>query len=431
MSQTSPHLWHPFTQHKTEAEPPVVTAAKGCTLYGADGKEYLDLIASWWTCIHGHGHPHINAALQAQMERMAHVMFAGFMHPPATNLADKLAALLPGDLNKVFFSDDGSTAVEVGLKMALHTHKNNGEQERTRFLAFDGGYHGDTFGAMSVSQGSGFFGPYKDVMCPVDLLPWPTAWEGDTDVETKEAKALQALDTLLEKEGKNIAALIVEPLLQGASGMRMCRPAFLKTVVQKAKKAGLLVIFDEVAVGFGRLGSMFACEQVGETPDIICLSKGLTAGYLPMSVTVATDDIFNAFLSDSFSTALAHGHTFTANPLACSVALAGLDVFEMENSLEKVAKMETAHHRAAAELSTLPMVKNARVKGSVLAFEIARDDGYKSSASEKLRHWWLENGLNIRPLGNTVYLMPPYCITEDELSTAYTGLTEGLKTCLG
>jgi adenosylmethionine-8-amino-7-oxononanoate aminotransferase len=419
------HVWHPFTQHATERAPTVITRAKGASLFDAEGREILDLISSWWTCTHGHSHPKINAALARQANDFEHVLFAGFTHEPAVNVAEKLAGLLPGDLNRVFFSDNGSTAVEVAIKIAYQSWVNRGEP-RPILLAFDGGYHGDTLGAMSVGRGSQMFGAFRDLMCQVYVLPYPATFEGDDLVNEREAGALSALEAILTDRGQSIAALIIEPLMQGAGGMRFCRPRFLKRLVEMAQRAGVLVIFDEVATGFGRTGTLFAHEQAGIVPDLICLSKGLTAGYMPLSVTVARDGLFDMFLGDNFDRALPHGHSFTANPLACAVALAALDLYEEEQTMARITQINERHRTMMDVLAARPDVVKSRVLGSVFAFEIKEGGAYQSEQSKALRAWYLAHGLNIRPLGSTIYLMPPYCITDDELTRAYEGMVEGL-----
>jgi len=420
------HVWHPFTQHGTESEPIVIARAKGASLFDADGNESLDLVSSWWTCTHGHSHPKLNAALAEQASRFEHVMFAGFTHQPAADLAALLAKVLPGDLNRVFFSDDGSTSVEVALKIAYQYWINCGEPRRRTLIAFDGGYHGDTLGAMSLGRGSQFFKPFRDLMCEVMVLPYPATFEGDDAVDEREAGALSAFEALLADHKHGVAALILEPLLQGASGMRICRPIFLKRLVEVARQAGVLVIFDEVATGFGRTGTMFAMEQAEIVPDLVCLSKGLTAGYMPMAVTVARDAVFEAFLGETFDRALPHGHSFTANPLACAVALASLALFEEERTLERIAQINRSHQAMMTALAGRPDVTRPRLIGSMLAFDVKEAGGYQSDASRRLRDWYLAHGLNIRPLGATVYLMPPYCITDAELTRAYDGVAEGL-----
>jgi adenosylmethionine-8-amino-7-oxononanoate aminotransferase len=420
------HIWHPYTQHGTEAEPTVITRAKGASLFDAQGHEILDLISSWWTCTHGHAHPKINAALARQADEMEHVMFAGFTHAPAVNLAEKLANLLPGDLNRVFYSDDGSTSVEAAIKIAYQSWVNRSETRRRVLVAFDGGYHGDTLGAMSVGRGSQMFGAFRELMCKVCVLPYPATFEGDDAADEREAGALSALDALLADRGQCIAALIIEPLMQGAAGMRFCRPSFLKRLVEAAHRAGVLVIFDEVATGFGRTGTLFALEQAGVVPDLVCLSKGLTAGYMPLAATVVRDRLFDIFLGHDFDRALPHGHTFTANPLACAVALASLGLYEEEHTVARIAHINARHREMMRALMARPDVAKPRVLGSVLAFEVKEGGQYQSEESRKLRAWYLSQGLNIRPMGSTVYLMPPYCITDDELTRAYSGMVEGL-----
>jgi len=278
LSRDQRHVWHPFTQHGTEGDPIVVTGARGASLFDANGNEILDLVSSWWTCTHGHSHSKLNAALAEQAARFEHVMFAGFTHQPAVDLATALAELLPGDLNRVFFSDDGSTSVEVALKIAYQYWINVGEPRRQILVGFDGGYHGDTLGAMSLGRGSQMFSPFRDLMCKVVVLPCPATFEGDDAADEREAGAISAFEALLADRGQSVAGLIIEPLLQGAGGMRLYRPSFLKRLLETARAMGVLVIFDEVATGFGRTGTMFAMERASVVPDLVCLSKGLTSG---------------------------------------------------------------------------------------------------------------------------------------------------------
>ena len=420
------HVWHPFTQHGTEAEPLLIAGASGASLYDADGREILDLISSWWTCTHGHCHPKLNEALAAQAARFEHVMFAGFTHQPAVDLATALAQLLPGDLSRVFYSDDGSTSVEVALKIAYQYWINRGEGRRRVFLSFDGGYHGDTVGAMSLGRGSGFFNLFRNIMCQVAVLPFPYTFEGDEAAEGREVGALTAIEDRLWNGSHDVAALIIEPLLQGAGGMRMCRRKFLRRLVEMAQSAGILVILDEVATGFGRMGTLFAMQQARVVPDLVCLSKGLTSGYMPMAATVVRDKVFDGFLGETFDRALPHGHSFTANPLACAVALRSLMLFAEEDTLERIAQIGARHRDMLGVLASREEVARPRALGSVLAFDLKGEAGYQSAQSQALKAWFLSHGLNIRPLGPTVYLMPPYCITDVELSRAYAGLIEGL-----
>ena len=286
------HVWHPFTQAATS--PPAILAlgARDAVIYGADGREYLDLVSSWWVNLHGHANPAIARAIADQAARLEQVIFAEFTHEPAARLAARVCALLPGDLDRVFYSDDGSTAVEVAMKMARQYWTNMGD-DRTVFVAFDGGYHGDTVGAMSAGHSSGFFGAWENMLFPVEVAPFPATWDGDEDVEAREQRALLALDEIIGRHPRRIAGIIIEPLIQGASGMRMCRPDFLRALESRAREAGTLLILDEVMTGFGRTGATFACLKANITPDLICLSKGLTGGFLPLSMTVAREFILH------------------------------------------------------------------------------------------------------------------------------------------
>lgn len=431
LAQDRRHVWHPFTQHLGAPDPLVIASARGAELFTADGRRLLDLISSWWVNLHGHCHPMIASAIARQAETLEQVIFAGCTHAPAVELATQLAALLPGDLNRVFFSDDGSTAVEAALKMALHAHANRGEPQRQRLIAFDGGYHGDTVGAMAAGQASGFFTPYQAMLFPVHTLPYPATWSGDPDVEQKEAQALAALEQLIASEGPTLAALIIEPLVQGAGGMRMCRPAFVREVVTRAQAAGILVIFDEIMTGFGRTGTLFACEQTGVVPDMICLSKGLTGGFLPMSVTVCRDSIYAAFLGPAFAQALAHGHSYTANPLGCAAALASLQVFEAEETLARIAGIAAAHTAALPLLQAIPGTRRHRQCGTILAFDlIGGEEGYGAAIGQRLQAAFRVRGLLIRPLGTVVYLLPPYCISAVQLEEAYQGMVAVLQSVL-
>ena len=421
------HVWHPFTQAQTAPDPIPITSAKGIRLYAEDGREFLDLISSWWVNLHGHAHPTIAAAIAKQAHTLEQVIFAGFTHQPAAQLAAELVQRLPAGLTRVFFSDDGSTAVEVALKMALQYWRNQGEAQRTRFLAFEGGYHGDTVGAMSVGRGSDFFSTYGSLLFEVGLLPYPQTWDGDADVVSKEQAALAALDAYLAQHGETLAGVIIEPLVQGAAGMRMCRPEFLQQLAAKLRAAGILLIFDEVMTGFGRTGAMFAAIKAQVMPDLICLSKGLTAGFLPMSVTVASEAIYAAFLGENFDRALIHGHSFTANPLGCAAALASLQVFEDEQTLAKLPQIEAWHRQGLAQLAGHPAVQHVRVTGTIAAFDVVTADaGYTSAVGAKLKAFFHERGLLLRPLGNVVYLLPPYCVTQDELVLAYQTIGEAL-----
>ncbi len=423
------HVWHPFTQAQGAPVPVEIVSGKGAMLKAADGSEYLDLISSWWVNLHGHAHPAIAAAIAEQAARLEQVIFADFTHAPAARLAARLSDLLPASLERVFFSDNGSTAVEVALKLAIQYWRNRGEPERRRFAAFSGGYHGDTVGAMSVGAGCGFFGPFEALLFDAEILPFPETWDGDADVEHKEAAAIGAVRRYLEAHGPEVAAVIIEPLVQGAGGMRMCRPGFLRALERAVREAGALLIFDEVMTGFGRTGAMFACEKAGVTPDLVCLAKGLTGGFLPLAATVCREAIFEAFLGEGFERAFAHGHSFTANPLGCAAGLASLDLIERDNSLARVAEMAELHRARLAELAAgSNRVGRPRVEGCIAAFDVAAPDGgYTSQVGQSLKRYFMERGLLIRPLGNVVYLMPPYCIEDQEPHRAYDVIAEALR----
>jgi adenosylmethionine-8-amino-7-oxononanoate aminotransferase len=420
------HVWHPFTQARTARPPIAIREGRGNRLIAEDGREIVDLISSWWVTLHGHGEPAIAQAIAAQAARLEQVIFAGFTHEPAVRLAARLARLLPASLTRVFFSDDGSTSVEVALKLALQYWRNLG-QSRHRVLAFEGGYHGDTFGAMAAGRSSGFYAPFEDKLFAVDFLPFPATWLDDGDVAAKEARSLAWLDQWLETHGRATAVLLAEPLVQGAAGMRMCRPVFLQEVVRRARAAGMLIAFDEVMTGFGRTGHNFACDTAGVVPDLICLSKGLTGGFLPMAATVCTDAIYDAFLDANFAKAFAHGHSYTANPLGCAAALASLDLLEAPATRERIDGIAAAHARGLAELSNCRGATQRRQTGTIAAVTLpAEDAGYSAAVGPRTAAFFLERGLLLRPIGNELYFLPPYCTTADDLAIAYWTLAEFL-----
>ena len=426
------HVWHPFTQARIAPDPIPIRSARGAVLYAEDGKEYLDLVSSWWVTLHGHAHPKITAAIAEQAARLEQVMFAEFTHEPAVELVRRLAGLLPGDLDRGFFSDDGSTAVEVALKLAHQYWQNKGEPGRKRYLALEGGYHGDTFGAMSAASNSGFFAPWRDLLFDVTALPFPETWDADNSAGEREQAALAALDEELSAHGTETAALIIEPLVQGAAGMRMCRPEFLKALGMRLGRSGVLLIFDEVMTGFGRTGELFACLKAGVTPDIICLSKGLTGGFLPLSLTVCRNPIFDAFLGPSFDEAFTHGHSFTGNPLGCAAALASLDLLLEDETRERMAGIEALHRERMAAIPDHARIEKRRVSGTIAALDIRCDDpGYKAAVGPKLKAYFMERGLLIRPLGNVIYLIPPLCITDDELHRAYDAIEAAVEEVIG
>jgi len=414
-------IWHPFSQEKTADLPVCITRGEGAYLLDENNQRYLDLMSSWWVNLHGHAHPKIADAIYRQACELEHVMFAGFTHKPAIELCEGLRHILPDELTRFFFSDNGSTAVEIALKMAYQFWLNQGETKRTIFLSFDGAYHGDTFGAMSVGKSSGFHDAFQKLFFQVHTIPYPATWQHDANVVAKEQHALLMLDKFLAQHADSTAAFIAEPLMQGASGMRFCRPEFLQAVVDRIQSHNILIIFDEVMTGFGRTGTLFATEQVARSPDIICLSKGWTAGFLPLALTVANNKIYDAFLSNSYSTAFSHGHSYTANPLGCAAAVASLNLLTQKETIEKIGLISAIHSQRIAQLvEKFAHVVAPRTLGTIGAFNI--DDTtthYSHPLTPSLKKEFLAQGLLIRPLGNTVYLLPPYCVIGEELHDAY------------
>ncbi len=418
------HVWHPFTQAKTAPTPIELVRAEGLSLYDKDGKAYWDLNSSWWAITHGHSHPRIAKALTAQAQTMQHVMFAGFTHRPGAELAKTLAASLPEALEKVFYSDNGSTAVEVGLKMAYQYWQNIGKP-RGKFLALEGAYHGDTFGAMSVGATSGFVETFSDLMFDASFMPTPHTWIGDMQVEEKEQASLQWLDRYLDQHGQNTAVFIIEPLILGAGGMKMYRKSFLEEIIRRVRAFDIVVVFDEVFTGFGRTGNMFVCSDLVQQPDIICLSKGLTAGTLPLGATVANHKIWDAFYSDQTGKTLLHGHTFAGNPLACAVALENFKIFEAEQTMQRIASIAAVHEERLEKLMQHPAIVRPRQCGTVIAFDVDVGEAqYGGMTSKAIAQKFLERGLHIRPLGHTLYMVLPYCITPEQLNTVYDVIPE-------
>ena len=407
------YVWHPFTQAKHADVPHIFVRGEGARLYDDGGHSVLDLISSWWVNLHGHAHPVIADAVAEQARKLEHVLFAGASHPPAIHYARALVERLAPPLQRVFYSDNGSTAVEIALKMTLQYWQNVGKPRR-RLLAFDGGYHGDTFGAMSAGRSSPFFAPFTAWMFPVDMLRYATVSD-DIDPEPNERRALAFLDRYLEHYGFDVAACILEPLVQGAGGMRMARPSFVRSVVERLQSHDILVIFDEVFTGFGRTGTMWAYEQIGVVPDIICLAKGMTGGFMPMAATVTSEAIYEAFLADRSERALLHGHSYTANPLACAAALASLSLFEQEGTMKKIASLEATNSRELKLLRDIKEVTHTRHCGTIAAFDI----NVKPQEMAALCRHLYETDLLVRPLGKTIYFVPPYCLPPEDLKRAY------------
>jgi adenosylmethionine---8-amino-7-oxononanoate aminotransferase len=395
-------IWLPYAQMKTAAPPLPVVATEGCRIRLADGRELIDGIASWWTACHGYNHPHIRAAVERQLASMPHVMFGGLVHEQALTLARRLVGLFaPSGLDRVFFSDSGSVAVEVALKMAVQFWLNQGVRGRTRFLAFTGAYHGDTTGAMAVSD------PH-DSMHAVFRGVLPEQITVDLPVDEASTASFEAT---LERHAETLAAIIVEPLVQGAGGMHFHDAAVLRRLRAAADRYRLLLIFDEIFTGFGRTGALFACQDAGVTPDIITLSKALTGGTLPLAATIATRTVFEAFWSDDPAHALMHGPTFMANALACAAANASLDLFESEPRLDQVAQISRALAAGLEPCRYLPGVKDVRVKGAIGVVEMDHIENLNA-----LRQRFVVEGVFIRPFGKIVYLTPAFTVAEDELA---------------
>ena len=411
------NIWHPYTQMLTANVPLEIVRAEGAYLYTAENRKILDAVSSWWVTVHGHADPYVAEAIAEQARVMEQVIFAGFTHPQAERLAERLTAKLPEKIRKVFFSDDGSTAVEVAIKMVWQ-YWHNQETEKTVLLALDKAYHGDTFGAMAVSGRSVFTKAFDPLLFDVVSLPNPG--ENPQEVVLRELRK--------HLSGNKLAGIILEPLVMGAGGMLMYSPETLDEIIRVCREHDVPVIFDEVMTGFGRTGTLFACDQTTLKPDIICLSKGLTGGFLPMSVTCCTDDIYNAFLSQDRSKALFHGHSYTANPIACAAANASLDLFESRETIDRIEMIADLQQAAKPQFEALPQVTNVRQTGTILAMDIiSQEGGYLDKAGPALARWFLEKDVLLRPLGNALYLMPPYITTKETLAELHELVERGIR----
>ncbi|MET0271227.1 MAG: adenosylmethionine--8-amino-7-oxononanoate transaminase [Sphingomonas sp.] len=410
-------VWHPFTQHGLNEPIPLVTHGEGAALHTADGRRIVDAISSWWVTTHGHRHPRITAAIAEQAGRLDQVIFAGWTHEPAERLADALVRLTGGALPRVFYSDSGSTAVEVALKMALGYWLNRGEP-RHRILTLEHGYHGDTIGTMSVGARGVFNRAYAPLLFDVGALPFPRG-DGQATLDALEAAC---------REGP--AALVVEPLVLGAGGMLFYPPAMLAAMRAICTRHGVPFIADEVMSGWGRTGTLLACEQAGVVPDILCLSKGLTGGVIPLAVTLASEAIYQAHLSEDRGRMLFHSSSYTANPIACAAAVANIAVWDEEPVRDRIATLAA---RQEARLAALPATaRNRRRLGTIAACELGpADGGYLSALAPALLAFFRERDLLLRPLGDTVYVMPPYCIDEDDLDRVYAAIAEAAERFAG
>ncbi len=406
-------VWHPFTPFKSADEIIPLTHAKGAYLYTEDGRKILDAISSWWVNIHGHSHPYIAEAIAKQAHTLEHVIFAGFTHEPAVRLAERLLQILPSNQAKIFYSDNGSTATEVAIKMALQYFWNLG-QPRKRLIAIEGAYHGDTFGAMSVGDRGPFTEPFFQQLFEVDFLPFPE--------KGKEAELKNQLAIYLATG--EVAAFIFEPLVQGAAGMRLYEPAILDELISMVQASGALCIADEVMTGFGRTGKLFASDYLTTQPDFLCLSKGLTGGVMALGVTSCAEKVVSAFQTTSFLKTFFHGHSFTANPMACEAANASLDLLLSQETSAQLALIARCHKAFAAKAAQLPLATNVRQLGTILALDLSTYEytSYVNEARGFLYRAFLNRNILIRPLGNVIYVLPPYCITEEELQQVYAAI---------
>lgn len=406
----SQYLWHPYTQHKTASPPIAIVKGEGSLVWDENGKQYIDAIASWWVNPFGHSNKIIAEAIYRQLTTLEHVLFGGFTHEPAVQVAEKLMQILPDNQKKLFFSDNGSTAVEVALKVALQYFYNRGEK-RLKIIAFENAFHGDTFAAMAASGISFFTEAFKGSLIEVTRIPVP--------VEGKEKESLEAIKELAA--ANEYAAFIFEPLIQGAAGMVMYEAAPLDALITVCEQHGIFTIADEVMTGFGKTGKNFACDYLETEPDIMCLSKALTGGTIPMAITTFTQELFEGFYDDDVNKALFHGHTFTANPTGCAAALASMELLLSNEIQENIARVNKSHLRFKAKIESYPRVKNVRVLGVIIAFEIERDsaEDYYGDFRNRLYSFFIENGIILRPVGNTIYILPPYIISDSLLANIY------------
>ena len=430
-------LWHPCTQMKDHELQPVIPIRRGLGVWleDFDGKRYLDAVSSWWVNLFGHANPYINAALRHQLESLEHVILAGFTHEPAVRLAERLIDLAPKGLSRCFYADNGSSAVEVALKMSFHYWRNRGQTGKTRFVSLENSYHGETLGALAV----GDVGLYKDTYAPllmqVITAPSPDCYHREPGESWQDysIRRFADMERLLAEQADKICAVIVEPLVQCAGSMRMYDPIYLSLLRDACDRYGVHLIADEVAVGFGRTGTMFACEQAGIRPDFLCLSKGITGGYLPLSAVLTTNDVYQAFYGDYVAQiAFLHSHSYTGNALACAAALASLDLFEQEDVLNRNRILAQSMAEAAAPLVDHPHVSEVRQTGMILAIEMVKDKSKREAYDWRERRGLmvyrhgLKRGVLLRPLGNVIYFMPPYVINADEIEFMATVAKEGI-----
>jgi len=412
------YLWHPYTQHKTAAPPIAIVKGDGALLWDESGKEYIDAIASWWVNPFGHSNRFIADAIYQQLTTLEHVLFGGFTHEPAVLLAEKLTSILPSNQKKLFFSDNGSTSVEVAIKVALQYFYNKGEQRKT-IIAFENAFHGDTFAAMAASGISFYTQAFEGMFIDVVRIPVP--------VKGQEQASFAALEKVIATH--DCAAFIFEPLVQGAAGMVMYEPASLDRLIEICQQSQVLTIADEVMTGFGKTGKNFACDYISGQPDMMCLSKALTGGTIPMAITTFTQDLFDGFYSDDINKALFHGHTFTANPTGCAAALASLELLQTSEMQANISSVNQSHLAFKKRIENHPKVTTTRVLGVIFALEITTDSAasYYGTLRNKLYDFFIENGVILRPVGNIVYILPPYVMTNKQLDKVYEVVEKALE----
>ncbi|WP_104735254.1 adenosylmethionine--8-amino-7-oxononanoate transaminase [Hanstruepera ponticola] len=409
------HLWHPLKQHQLQPESIAIVKAKGCILTDENGNEYIDAISSWYTCMYGHCNDYIIEKTYAQMQQLDQIMFSDFTHEPAVKLSEELIKILPKGQNKIFFNDNGSTAVEAGIKMALQYYFNKGEK-RSTFIAFENGFHGDTFGAMSVSGLSVYNGPFEDFLIDVIRIPTPNGENHEIILNN-----LKEITT-----NHQVAAFIYEPILQGAAGMTIHDTNGLNDILKFFKEQNILTIADEVMTGFGKTGKNFASDYIETKPDIMCLSKALTAGLIPMAITSCTQDIYDAFLGDDMAKGFFHCHTYSGNPIACATALAGIELLQSEAIQNNIKEIIKSHRAFNNTIKSHPKVQSTRQLGVVYALDLDTKMERYGSLRDKLLKFFMERGVFLRPLGNTIYIHVPYVISKTELEKVYSAITEAL-----
>lgn len=411
-------VWHPFTQLKNAQLPVAIVKGEGACFFDGSGKRYIDGIASWWVNIHGHCHPYLTKKISEQLQTLEHTLFSGFTHEPAVQLAERLLKRLPANQSKIFYSDNGSTAVEVALKMAFQ-YWSNQSIHKTKVIAFENGYHGDTFGGMSVGARNAFNLPFSKLLFDVIHIPVP--------VKGKEQETLDALQTALQRD--DISSFIFEPLVQGAGGMVMYSPEVLDELIKRCRDKNVITIADEVMTGFGRTGKFFASDYLEQKPDIICMSKGLTGGVMPLGATACAQFIYDEFVSDDKMKTFYHGHSYTANPTACSAALASMDLFDKPEAFDNIKRIEQQHHLFLQKIRSHKALIDVRQLGTIIAFEIKTGEqtNYLNSLAEHISEFFISRGIILRPLGNIMYILPPYCISNSDLEYIYSTTEEFLN----